>query len=100
MTSALDAENEAKMYRLIQDLPDTAYVSVGHRMSLVEFTIECVQAGFHVAHPRGERLREGTRTRVTPRRRVNDFMIFLRNEPTHSDLTTFVRLGVDGTLPR
>ena len=36
-TSALDAKNEAKMYGLLRNLPDTAYVSVGHRGSLIDF---------------------------------------------------------------
>ena len=36
-TSALDAANEAKMYSLLRDLNDTAYVSVGHRGSLLGF---------------------------------------------------------------
>jgi putative ATP-binding cassette transporter len=33
----LDAANEAKMYSLLRDLNDTAYVSVGHRGSLLGF---------------------------------------------------------------
>ena len=34
-TSALDLTNEAVMYRAIANLPDTTYVSVGHRPSLL-----------------------------------------------------------------
>jgi len=36
-TSALDAENEAEMYALLRRLPDTAFVSVGHRASLLGY---------------------------------------------------------------
>ena len=36
-TSALDAANEARMYSLLRDLDDVAYVSVGHRGSLLGF---------------------------------------------------------------
>ena len=36
-TSALDAENEAQMYALLRRLPDTAFVSVGHRASLLGY---------------------------------------------------------------
>jgi len=36
-TSALDAANEARMYSLLADLDDVAYVSVGHRGSLLGF---------------------------------------------------------------
>ena len=36
-TSALDAGNEARMYSLLRDLDDVAYVSVGHRGSLLGF---------------------------------------------------------------
>ena len=36
-TSALDAVNEARMYSLLRDLDDVAYVSVGHRGSLLGF---------------------------------------------------------------
>lgn len=36
-TSALDAENESQMYALLRRLPDTAFVSVGHRTSLLGY---------------------------------------------------------------
>lgn len=37
-TSALDETSEAMLYRLLIDkLPDTAIVSIGHRSSLVQF---------------------------------------------------------------
>ena len=42
-TSALDAANEAEMYEALRELPDCAFVSVGHRPSLVGFHDEVLR---------------------------------------------------------
>ena len=42
-TSALDDDNEARMYALLRALPDTAYVSVGHRSSLLGYHDEVLR---------------------------------------------------------
>ena len=42
-TSALDSKNEARMYGLLRGLPDTSYVSVGHRDSLIGYHDEILR---------------------------------------------------------
>ena len=42
-TSALDGANEKRMYALLKELPDTSFISVGHRVSLLSYHDEVLR---------------------------------------------------------